>query len=589
MIMIQKIFARIILFFLPILLVPGVLKAESTLKLALDRDQATLGDSVRLSLSVEGGSGGEAPQIAGLEDFQVRSGGTSSQFQFINGKTSRSFAYTFFLQPTRTGTFTIGPARLNIEGRTAASNTVRLAVTNQTAIPGGAAGNHSTLFMTAEVSPKDAYHEQQLIYTLKLFRQIRVSDVSVTLPKTDGLTFKQLGEPRQYQSNAAGRSYEVLEVSYILNVSRPGTLAIEPASMQMMVFDQSRRAPHGFPDEMFFGAAQGHPVSIQSEALKLSVRQLPQEGRPANFSGLLGDFRIKAACDPLQLKAGDSAALTVQVAGQGNINRIPDLNLPEITGLKVYADQPKLESGSGSQSNSGTKTMKWAIVPQRQGTYTIPGLALSYFDTGTRSYKTISTGPQTLTVLPGERPAGQSLQPPVGGATDTVRPKREVEALGHDILPIHTSAQDLSAGRDIEYHKALAIIILFIPGLVCLAMFLYLRFKGQSMTQTRALRARKAARVFSDTMHQGELSASQILERVRVYINERFGLSVGLITPEEVRVILSERQVARELIDRLHAVLAGLQQAVYTGHGDQPAAPGEDLVELIARIDKEAR
>ncbi|HLA28488.1 MAG TPA: BatD family protein [Syntrophales bacterium] len=469
------------------------------------------------------------------------------------------------------------------------NDSVRLKVSDQPTA--GQAGNkgRGNLFLTAVVSPKEAYHEQEIIYTLKLFYSIEVSDVSVSLPKTKGLTFRQPSEPRQYRSKVKGQNFDVLEVNYLLTAAHPGTYTIEPANMAMTIYDPSRRSPHNFSEDLFFGFKRGRPVSIPSEPMELTVLQLPQEDRPVNFSGLVGKFRINASCDPTRLKAGDSSSLTVQLTGRGNINRIPDLSLPEIPGLKVYADQTKLEIGKDSHSNTGTKTMKWAIVSQRQGTYTIPSLRLSYFDTETRSYKTLATHAQTLTVWPGEERQSQPNQLLVAGRPDRARLKLEVETLGHDILPIHTSIDDIKPGLSIQHHTYIAIIILLIPGLACLSVVFFLRHMSQSAAHASAMRAKRAFRVFASTLSKEKLSASQILEIVRVYINERFDLAIGLITPEEMSRILAERRVNPNLVERLHAVLDELQHVVYTGRGDQTVLIRDDMVELILQIDQEAQ
>ncbi len=67
------------------------------------------------------------------------------------------------------------------------------------------------------------------------------------------------------------------------------------------------------------------------------MRPLPQEGKPSDFSGLVGKFKMWSKLEPVSLKTGESATLTVSVSGQGNVNRIPDLKIPELIHIKIYA------------------------------------------------------------------------------------------------------------------------------------------------------------------------------------------------------------------------------------------------------------
>lgn len=574
------------------LLAPGTLRADAeTVGLALDRSEASLSDVVGLRVTVQGGEAGHPPQIDGLKPFQVSTGGTSSQVQITNGSMSRSCEFTYYLQPTKPGIFTIGPARVIRKGRAMASNTTQLTVSSQP--PTASGGEKGPLFLAASLSSKEVYLEQQLVYTLKLYRQAKVGDVSADLPQVEGLSFHQLDDPKQYVSTMNGQNYQVVEVSYLVTPEHAGAFTLQPARMRMTVFEPSRRQRRSFFDDPFFdnpflGASQGRPATVSSESLTLNVKALPAAGRPAGFSGLVGVFRMKANCDPLTLKAGDSASFTVQASGRGNVNRIPDLSLPEVPGLKLYADKPRLESSIGSQGVTGTKTMKWAIVPQKQGTYEIPALDLSYFDIDRNTYQTLRTRPLTLNALAGEAHSAPPA-PTAAAAGQALPAKREVEALGKDILPIHTAVQDLRPTLDLHRFPILTFIALLLPPLTWLVVLFALRLMRRGVTQAQAVCAKNAAKVFASTfVKQVTPTANQTLEAVRVFINDRFGRNVGLITPEEARQILLSHHVSPNCIDRLHTVLVALQQEVYTGSGDKPMALPDDLPRLVRQIDKEA-
>ena len=45
--------------------------------------------------------------------------------------------------------------------------------------------------------------------------------------------------------------------------------------------------------------------------------------------------------------------------------------------------------------------MKWALVPEKEGTYSIPPISVSYFNPENRAYHSLQTRPYQLTVLPG--------------------------------------------------------------------------------------------------------------------------------------------------------------------------------------------
>lgn len=152
--------------FIFITLIPFNSWAKISVSLKLDRTETQLVDSVQLTVTVSGSRNSDsAPDIRGLENFDVRSGGTSSRVEFINGKMSSGVDYTYFIQPQKIGSFQIGPARVLINGKLYASKTAKLRVVKAAA---GQGIDSSPIFLTAELSDDTVYVEVQTIYILKL-------------------------------------------------------------------------------------------------------------------------------------------------------------------------------------------------------------------------------------------------------------------------------------------------------------------------------------------------------------------------------------------------------------------------------------
>ena len=121
--------------------------AKIGVSLKLDRSETLLADSVQLTVSVSGSRDSEStPDIQGLENFDVGSGGASSRLEIINGKMTSGVDYTYFVQPHQPGTFQIGPARVQINGKTYTSNTAKLRVVKPTE---GKSANRGPLLLTA--------------------------------------------------------------------------------------------------------------------------------------------------------------------------------------------------------------------------------------------------------------------------------------------------------------------------------------------------------------------------------------------------------------------------------------------------------
>ncbi len=194
----RKIFLCLIFLF-SVLTIPCFAYAEISVSLKLDRPQAGLTDSVQLVVSVAGSRDRESePVIQGLENFAVSPGGTSSRIEFINGRMSSGTEYTYFIQPQKVGNYTIGPASVQIGGKTYTSNRSTLQVVR----PAGDQGDDgSPIFLEAELSTPSIYVEEQAIYTLKLYLRKNVRDIRLDMPENENLSFKQLAKPAEYRSS----------------------------------------------------------------------------------------------------------------------------------------------------------------------------------------------------------------------------------------------------------------------------------------------------------------------------------------------------------------------------------------------------
>ncbi|HID30643.1 MAG TPA: protein BatD [Desulfobacterales bacterium] len=571
---------------------PCTAYADISVTMHLDRKEATLVDSVNVVVSVSGTRSSDLlPVLKGLEAFNVTRGGTSSRVQIINGKVDAGVDYSYFIQPKRTGTFKVGPAEVKVDGKTFASNTAILTVTK---VPQASGGDRGPLFLSAGLSTKKVYVEEQTTYTLKLYRRTKVSDLSLDLAETEHLAFKQIGKPLEYQSVYGGKTYQLVELRYALIASRAGNYTIEPSTMSMTVFQPRRSSRFDsfkdpFFDDPFFSFSKGKPITLASEPVDLQVVPLPETGRPAGFSGLVGTYQIESRLVPSEIKAGESATLTVVLKGRGNVNRIPDLEMPELPGTKVYADQPVFETEADTDGLSGSKTMKWAIVPEKEGPYKIPPLSVSFFDTTAEKYRIVKTSSLSLSVLPGQTEQVHASRNGEGDKILEAGSKQAIKELGRDILPIHTSSKSLSPGFRLRPGGGAFWLVTLVPFFLYAIAFCGMKFKRRSVEAMAVTRARKAAKTFAKQCHQDGLSAGPMAEAIRQYLNERFGLSLGSLTPKEAAQILKSNGVNPDTAKEMQAVLHRIENAVYTGRGHDACDIGGDLPRLIKQIEKEIR
>lgn len=590
----MKKIAYLLLFFSTLILTVQPVRAEVSVTLNLDRREATLADSIQLQLHLSGARRSDAPPvIEGLEPFHVTKGGSSSRVQIVNGRYNSGVDYSYYLQPKKKGVFQVGPASINVDGKTFRSNVATLKVMAGSDASGSEKGS---VFLTATLGSQKAYVEQQVPYTLKLHLRTNVSDISLDLPETNELTFRQLEKPKEYQAIYHDVSYRILEVSYGVMPLKPGHFRIPPARMGLTVYSARKRTPRGLFDDPFFGGAlrAGRPLTVSSEPLALEVLPFPEKEKPASFSGLVGRFTIEGNLSGSEVHVGDSVTLTVRLSGKGNVNRLPDLKIPPLDQFKSYADEPVFQTRAGADGLTGSKTMKWALVPDKEGVYTIPPFTISYFDPEAETYRTQKTQPLSLKVLPGKaQTLVTALQ--TEKSKDPSKPaKQEVKEIGHDILPIYTSISGLKddgwlSSKAMGPGNLFCWAILMAPFLIYGAVFLGLRLNRKSDQAIYAQRARKAAHVFLKECRRDHKDANGMMTAVRDYMNDRFQLSLGSLTPAHVPKLLMEKGVHPDTADRLRNVLEELEGRIYTGGEATCDSASRDILGIIKQIEKELR
>jgi len=405
-----------------------------TLTATVDKTEATLQDQILLTLSVEGTQRTESPKLPSTQAFDFISRGSSTRMQIVNGQVSSSVDYNYLLLPKKTGTFKIGPATVTHQGKTIASKAITLKIGSAKSQP----QSQKDLFITTSISTTTPYVNEQIIYTFRLFRRVKIANASLENPSFEGFRVEPLGEERQYETVVNGKTYVVTQIKQVLFPTRAGRIEIGSAKLQCDVGVRTRRR-RGFFDDSFFGFSQTKPQVLQAPSLELNVKPLPPEGRTPLFSNLVGTFNLETSVSKKQLEVGDTTTLAITIRGTGNIKDAQPPQFPSLPYFKVYDDQPTLTVDTSGDAYGGTLTIKKALVPLEDGTLRVPLLTFTYFNPESGKYELCKSSPLTLQVLPSRDKEKLHLVEALGTTTS----KEEIKILGKDILPLKTSLSAL--------------------------------------------------------------------------------------------------------------------------------------------------
>lgn len=374
-------------------------------------------------------------RMGGVQDgLEVIAGPyTSSQssYQMINGHTSSSSSVTitYTLYAAKNGSFTIGASHALVGGKRVSSRPVKIQVSGHAQRTNGAPNMHgqdsydqprmrsagsaisgSDLFIKVSASKKRVHEQEPILLTYKVYTQVDLTQLEGKMPDLKGFHTQEVPLPQQktfHTETVNGRPYKCVTWSqYVMYPQMTGRLEIPSITFKGIVVQQNRNVD---PMEAFFNGGSGYvevKKDIKAPGITLQVDPLPQ--RPANFSGGVGKFNISASLDKKEVKAGEPITLRVVVGGIGNLKLLkqPVVNFPK--DFDKYDAKVTDKTRLTANGVEGNMVYDFLAVPRNQGSYTIPSVELTYYDTGKNAYKTIKTQPFKVEVEKGDGTSAES-------------------------------------------------------------------------------------------------------------------------------------------------------------------------------------
>lgn len=568
--------------------------AEIQVTASVNKLELTLEDSVNYSVVVEGTRSSPPPKLPSLDSFNVRSRGSSSSIQIINGKKSSSTTHNFVLLPRETGTFTIGPATVDIDGKKYRTPPITLVVKEASET----IDTTREVFAEMVISNKKPYAQEQVTATLRIYHRVEIRNL-VTENQFQGFREEMLKGPIQNTRIVSGIRYQTFELSTALFPLRSGKMEIPASIVQLDQIDQSDGDrlrdpfdPFG-QGSIFDGLGQLEHKTLRTKAVTLNVQPLPRKNRPDNFSNLVGDFIISAQLSRSEVEVGDTTTLTVTITGQGNVN---DLSLPSPEwggNFKVYEDQAEYRQTTGAQTISGEKIYTYALVPLKPGKLQIPSIPLNFFDPTKGDYVSIKTKTHPITVEPGKDNSKMKIVE--SGSNTSGRTGNSIQNIGKDILPIH-AGPEVPENHNLSTRSGMlfGIGLLFPAGLFLIYSGIYRRQQRlkNDIAFSRSHGAYKQAVKKLSTLSpdNGPRQIAQELSLiVREYLGNILNLQGTAITSTEVEAKLVKGNFSVEEIRATRELLEKHETLQYAPTTENPA---EDLIlgarNLLDRLEKKS-
>ncbi|MBR4704715.1 MAG: protein BatD [Paludibacteraceae bacterium] len=565
--------------------------------------QVVVGKPFQFTLSVNQRSRDlRAPEFT---DFDVLSGpytSTSSSTSFVNGRRTSSFeqTYTYMLMAQRTGSFTIGPATVKVDGEQVQSNGVRIEVLPEDSQPSQQSGNQQSsgqsgssgssrssgtassenLFVRTIASKTRVHEQEALMISYKLyFANVDVTQLTnnTKLPEFTGFLKQDLeqGEIQTELEHYNGRNYQTA-VLYrtILYPQHSGDIKIEPANFEAVLRVQTQQRARSIFDD-FFGSYTNVTKMLTAPGVTIHVAALPG-GKPAGFSGGVGKFSMTPSISQTELQANEAVTIKIDITGSGNMKllKTPAIDWPE--GFEPYDPKVTNNFRTTTAGVSGTKSIEYLAIPRSAGEYTIPAVRFSYFDIDEKAYKTLSTPDYTIQVKRGNganSANGENSEAQVISYTQ----KEDIKQLGTDIRYIDTKPLQIKNEKLIIINYDFLWLWYVVPFVLALIILIVLRKQikeAADITRVRYKRANKVAqkrlKAAAAALKANNKDAfyAAIEQAAWTYLSDRLSIPTADLNKENIASILRQKGVSDTRISEVMNVLSTAEFARYAPSTD---------------------
>ena len=571
-------------------------------------DAVVVGDQFRLSYTVttQKVKDFRAPSIKGFDVLMGPGRAQQRNTQIVNGNvtSTSSITFTYILMANNAGEYTIPGASIVADGDQMVSNSVRIKVLPQDQGDSNSSSSSSThsssgtgvskqdLFITASASKTNVYEQEAFVLTYKIYtRESNLQLNNAKLPDFKGfhsqeieMTTNARWTPEHYQ----GRNYyTTVYRQFVLFPQQSGKLYIDPAQFQMTV---GKPVQSDDPFDAFFNGGSNVieiKKSISTPKIAINVNPLPA-GKPADFSGGVGEFNISSSINNKELKTNDAITIKLVISGTGNLKLIsnPEIKFPD--DFEVYDPKVDNQVRLTREGLTGNKVIEYLAIPRHAGTYKIPGVSFSYFDIRSKSYKTLKTEEYVINV---EKGAGNADQV-IANFTN----KEDLKVLGEDIRYIKQNEVTLQPKGSFFYGSMTYWLFYIIPALAFIIFFIIYRKQAAENANVAKMRTKKANKVATKRMKlAGKLLSEnkkdafydEVLKALWGYISDKLNIPVSRLSKDNIEEKLRNHGVNEELIKEFLNALNDCEFARFAP-GDENQAMDKvysSSIEVISKME----
>ena len=574
-----------------------LLSAQVNFRATLSKNSLGINERVRIDFIMDKDGDNFIPPE--FENFRVVAGPSQSiKNSWVNGKRSYSKTYTYFLSPIEKGNFKIGQASVEVDGEIYKTLILNVEVTSAVEIPVNPndpsyiADNN--IHLVAEISKTNPYLNEPISIVYKLYWK---PDLGITNPReldapryvnfwSKNIDNTPIAENGTYKGEAY--RYAVMRKT-VLYPQKTGELSIEP-----LVYDIAVQVPSNRRD--IFGQVLSNTVNktVSAGKVKINVRPLPNQGRPDNFSGAVGNFDLLVNTTKKELLISEAFQLNIEIKGKGNFNlfNFPSINLPAT--LEVYDPERIEKLKTNFQGINGSLKDQYTVVPSSPGKYAIPKISFTYFDPKDTSYKTKTSSINYVNVK------GSIINNSINennNQTTNYNNTNRLNLIEYGNTSFKTKSEFEKINKLIFFKSSLFWILLFGPFVIMSILLIIMSILNKKKKDQNWIRSNHAKKLGKKYLLDAKKNIDnknkfyEALDKALMnYLKSILLFDNSEYNAKQIRNSLENRSINIKTIDALEEIFNNCQMARYTpfDHVDMEKDYLKSL-DIISLIDKEIK
>lgn len=365
-----------------------------------------LNESFSLSLTLKDTSTKEAPVVSSLKKhFLIHSQQHASNTSIVNGKMSSSITWKLSLTPKTEGVVQIPPMTVNTAEGLLSTQPITLNVLKGTSSQSDEDG--AGLSIIAKASNASPYKNEPVVYTATLTSKMPLYHVQTQKLQAEDAIVEILEEPKLEKRVVGGDLLNVVEFTYLITPLKTGVLTIPPIAIQGATPQKRKGQFSSFINDDLdpFAIIQGFdrfkPFTLATDEILLDVQPAISEVSPWLPAKALSLEELWPSDQTLRVGEPFSRGFLIKAEGlkASQLPRLGDLqSLHSI--FRAYADKPEENEKISQGVIHSMRTEQYTLIPQQAGTWTLPEISVSWWDSLKKEKRTSVIPARTIQILP---------------------------------------------------------------------------------------------------------------------------------------------------------------------------------------------